>query len=160
MLWAFLFLKGVAWVKELIREYRESLRALRTAARKADPVPLYWASMVSTTEWAIRYMETGEIPGTKHKVARWSTEDREVLFDPQVLDRVFTLPAATPEVSEGVRLMLEHLMMCLSRREREAFLLVKGQGYSYQDAADYMGMSKGSVYNLIKRSEKKFGNYR
>lgn len=147
-------------MKKLIREYRESLRALRKAARKADPVPLYWASMVSSTEWAIRYMETGEIPGTKWSVARWSIEDREVLFDPQVLDRVFTLPAATPEVSEGVRLMLEHLMMCLSRREREAFMLIKGQGYSYSETAEHMGMSKGSVYNLIKRAEKKFGSYR
>ena len=143
-------------MRELIREYRQSLRALR----KADPVPLCRGSMVSTTEWAIRYMETGEIPGTKHKVARYNTEDREVLFDPQVLDRVFSVPTATPEASEGVRLMLEHLMMCLSRREKEAFLLVKGQGYTHSETAEYMGLSRGNVYNLLRRAEKKFGSYR
>ena len=144
-------------MRELIREYRQSLRALR----KANPAPLYRSSMVATTEWAIRYMETGEIPGTKHKVARWNTEDREVLFDPTVMDRVFSLPAATaPEVSEGVRAMLEHLMMCLSTREREAFVLVKGQGYTHSEAAEFMGLSRGNVYNLLRRAENKFGNYR
>lgn len=123
-------------------------------------MPLYRSSMVATTEWAIRYMETGEIPGTKHKVARWSTEDREVLFDPTVMDRVFSLPEATPEVSEGVRAMLEHLMMCLSQREKEAFVLVKGQGYTHNEAAEFMGLSRGNVYNLLRRAERKFGNYR
>ena len=140
----------------LIREYRESLRVLR----RAKVTPLEHGSMISDTEWAIGYMETGHIPETKWTVARWSKEDREVLFDPKVLDRCFRVPKDNPEVSEGVRFMLEHLLMCLSVREREAFVLIYGQGYSYQEAADFMGLSKGNIYTLIKRAEKKFANYR
>jgi RNA polymerase sigma-70 factor (ECF subfamily) len=116
--------------------------------------------MISDTQWAIKYMETGHIPGTKWKVARWNREDREILFDPQVLDRCFIIPNAAPEVEEGVRVMLKHLLSCLSAREREAFVLVKGQGFSYQEAAEFIGLSKGNVYTLIKRAEKKFFGYR
>jgi RNA polymerase sigma factor (sigma-70 family) len=122
--------------------------------------PLYRGGMISDTQWAIRYMETGNIPGTKWNVARWSREKREVLFDPQVLDRCFIVPNAAPEVEEGIRAMLKHLLSGLSVREREAFVLIYGQRYSYQEAADFMGLSKGNVYNLIKRTEKKFSNYR
>ncbi|HOV79380.1 MAG TPA: sigma factor-like helix-turn-helix DNA-binding protein [Bacillota bacterium] len=143
-------------MKKLIQEYRESLRILC----KGKVTSLYCHSMISDTQWAIKYMETGNIPGSKWTVARWSKEDREILFDPQVLDRCFRIPDAAPEVSEGVRLMLEHLLSCLSPREREAFVLIHGQGFSYQQTADFMGLSKGSVYNLIKRAEKKFSIYR
>lgn len=139
-------------MKDLIQEYRESLRVLRNA----KAVPLYRSSMVSDTEWAIKYMETGNIPGTKWTVARWSRKDREVLFDPQVIDRCFTLSDVAPEISEEIRVMLDHLLSCLSPREREAFLLVYGQGFTHSQTAEFMGLSRGNVYNLLQRANKKF----
>lgn len=146
----------MAGIKELIREYRESLRKLR----KSKAVPLYRSSMISDTEWTIKYMETGRIPGTKWTVARWSRKDREVLFDPQVMARCFRIPDTTPEVSEGIRLMLENLLMCLSKRERDVFLLVIGQRFTHSQAAEFLGLSRDNVYNLLKRAEKKFSIYR
>lgn len=143
-------------MRKLIKEYKESLRDLRSG----KVAPLYRGSMISDTEWAIGYMETGQIPDTKWTVARWSKEDREVLFAPQVLDRCFTMPDTTPEVSLGLRIMLEHLLSCLSLREKEAFVLIYGQGFTYSKAADFMGLSRGNVYNLVTRAKKKFSGFR
>jgi len=143
-------------VKKLIMEYKQSLRDLH----KGKVKPLYLHSMISDTQWAISYMETGQIPGTKWSVARWSKEDREVLFDPHVMDKCFNLPAGPDEVSENVRKTVEQLLLTLAPRERQAFVLVHAQGFSYQEAADYMAISKGNVYNLIRRADKKFERLR
>lgn len=145
-------------MRKLIQEYRQSLRALRKG--KGNTVPLYRHGMIADTEWAIEYMETGQIPGTRWTVARWNREDREVLFDPNIMDKCFTIPKAAPEVSEGVRTMLEHLLSCLSVKEREAFVLINGQGFTYQETADFMGCSRGSVQMYIRRAEKKFSGMR
>ncbi|MCG8400090.1 MAG: hypothetical protein MJA84_00670, partial [Firmicutes bacterium] len=68
-------------MQDLIKEYRESLRVLRSA----KVVPMHKGAMVSDTLFAIEVMETGRIPGAKWKVARWSKEDREVPVDPQLM---------------------------------------------------------------------------
>ncbi len=144
-------------MKDMIKEYKQSLRKLRSG----KVVPLHRSSMISDTEFAIEYMETGQMPGAKWTVARWSKLDREVFFDPVVLDKCFALPSTTnAEISDGISDMLDHLLSCLSQREREAFILVNGQGFSHSEAAEYMGLSRGNIYNLLKRSEKKFGSYR
>jgi RNA polymerase sigma-70 factor (ECF subfamily) len=141
---------------EIIQEYKESLRSLR----ESKTAPLYRSSMISDTEWAIRYMETGQIPGTKWAVARWRREDREVLFDPQVLDKCFRGPKAAQKVSEDVKNRLNELLSCLSEKEKEAFLLVHGEKMTHAQAAEYMGLSRGNIYNLLRRAEKKFFSLR
>lgn len=61
-------------MKEFFVEYRKTLGALRNSKMS----PLYSGSIISDTEWSIKLMETGHIPGTKWTVARWSREDREL----------------------------------------------------------------------------------
>jgi RNA polymerase sigma-70 factor (ECF subfamily) len=145
-------LKGGVWLKKLIQEYRESLKALR----QGKVAPLYRAGMVSDTQWAIDYMKTGNIPATKWTVARWNREDREILFDPHIMDKCFTIPKTSPDVSEGIKSFLDHILKSLSQKEREAFILIYGQGFTYQEAADYMCCSRGSIQNYIRRAYKKF----
>ena len=153
MLWAFLFLRGWQRVRELIREYRQSLRALR----KADPVPLYWASMVSTTEWAIRYMETGRIPGTKWTVARWAKDKREIPVDPLQMAKFVAQQESAGPAPEWMVELLDKVTATLTEREKDAYQLVRGQLYSFGQAAKLMGCNKGSVQNFVARAEKKIG---
>ncbi|TEB13904.1 positive control sigma-like factor [Pelotomaculum sp. FP] len=56
--------------------------------------------------------------------------------------------------------MLKHLLTCLSQREREAFVLAYGQNFTHSQAAEYMGLSRGNIYTLLKRANKKFSGYR
>jgi RNA polymerase sigma-70 factor (ECF subfamily) len=50
---------------------------------------------------------------------------------------------------------LEKLMASLTERERDAYKLVRGQCYSFAQAARLMGCNKGSVQNFVQRAEKK-----
>lgn len=57
--------------------------------------------------------------------------------------------------------MVGHLLMSLSKREREAFMLIYGQGFTYQEAADFMGLTaRSTVSTLVKRAQQKFSGMR
>jgi RNA polymerase sigma-70 factor (ECF subfamily) len=50
---------------------------------------------------------------------------------------------------------LEKLMHSLTEREKDAYKLVRGQGYSFAQAGRLLGCNKGSVQNFVQRAEKK-----
>ncbi|KJS16305.1 MAG: hypothetical protein VR69_09570 [Peptococcaceae bacterium BRH_c4b] len=47
------------------------------------------------------------------------------------------------------------MLKCLTKRERESYWLVRGQGYSFGQAATILKCKKASVQSYIKRAEKK-----
>lgn len=51
--------------------------------------------------------------------------------------------------------LLDKLMSSLTEKEKEAYRLVRGQGYSFTQAAKLLGYNKGSVQNFVQRAEKK-----
>lgn len=48
----------------------------------------------------------------------------------------------------------------LSPSEHEALILVRGRGLTHKEAAQEMGLSAGSLYNLLKRAEVKLDTWR
>lgn len=138
-------------MENLIREYRLSLRILRSAKTR----PENYGSMVSDTEFAISYMESGHIPNTKWTVARWSTRKREIPVDPQVMARLVQNRDPVAQAPEHVVRLLELILKNLSPLEREAYELVRGRGYSFKQAAKLLGCNKGSIQNCVSRAEKK-----
>lgn len=138
-------------LQDLIKEYRKSLRLLRSA----KVVPVEYSSMVSDTQFAIEIMETGKIPGAKWSVARWSKEDREVPVDPQQMAR-YVQNREPIQTAPGWKVkLLKKLMSSLTEREKNAYQLVRGQGYSFAQAGRAMGCKKGSVQIFVRRAEKK-----
>ena len=137
----------------LIKEYRKSLKLLRSA----KAVPLHYGSMVSDTQFAIEIMETGKIPGTKWTVARWSRDKREIPVDPLQMARYITYPEPVKSAPEWMIKLLDEVMGSLTKREKDAYQLVRGQLYSFSQAATLMGCNKGSVQNFVARAEKKIG---
>ncbi|MCG8401385.1 MAG: hypothetical protein MJA84_07280, partial [Firmicutes bacterium] len=51
--------------------------------------------------------------------------------------------------------LLEKLMASLTEREKDAYQLVRGQGYSFAQAAQIMKCKKGAAQSYIRRAEKK-----
>ncbi|MFA5385641.1 MAG: sigma factor-like helix-turn-helix DNA-binding protein [Eubacteriales bacterium] len=111
--------------------------------------------MISDTEWAIDLMETGRIPGSKWSVARWSREKREVLCDPLEMARYVQNREPISAAPEWMVKLLEKLMRNLTEREKQAYELVRGRGYSFGQAAKLMECNKGSVQNFVQRAERK-----
>lgn len=138
-------------MQKLIEEYRRSLRLLRTA----KVVPMGFNSMISDTIFAIEMMETGRIPGAKWTVARWAKVDREIPVDPQVMARSFHPRVPSEPVPDQVHDLLETLLKALTERERDAYRLVRGELFSFAQAGQIMGCSKGSIQNFVARAERK-----
>jgi hypothetical protein len=107
----------VVLLQDLIKEYRKSLKELRSA----KVVPLECGSMVSDTLFAIEVMETGRIPGTKWTVARWARDKREIPVDTLHLSRYVANREPVTEAPEEVVQLLEELTVSLTEREKDAF---------------------------------------
>jgi len=137
----------------LIQEYKQSIKNLRTA----KVVPVESSSMISDANYAIEIMETGSIPGTTWQVGRLPKEKREISVDPAGLSQFITNRASTDSAPEHVLDLLDGLMKNLTERERYAFDLVRGRGYSFSQAGTLMGCTKGSVQRFVIRAEKKIG---
>lgn len=144
---------------ELIREYRGTLRAVNKARFGAvgDDRKLL-GSAADSVRFAITYMERGQHPENRRAVTRLSGEQREVPFDP--MNAFFVKQAALQrrtksELTLAQQDLLDDLLAILTPREREAFMMVRGGGYSFAQAAQLSGVTKGTTQNLVARAEKK-----
>lgn len=138
-------------VQDLIKEYRESLRVLR----RAKVAPLFRGSMISDTEWAIALMETHVIPGTKWTVAKWSKRKREILCDPIKMARYIRQQEPIESAPEWMVDLLESLMKSFTAKERQAYEMVRGKCFSFNQAAKLMDCRKSTIQTYIERAEKK-----
>jgi RNA polymerase sigma-70 factor (ECF subfamily) len=111
--------------------------------------------MISDTEWAIHYMESGSIPGTKWNVSRWEISKREIPVDPLVMARYLQNREPISTAPEWMIELLERMMSTLSTREKDAYELVRGRGYSYDQAGKLMKCTKDTVGGYLRRAEKK-----
>ena len=141
--------------QDLIKEYKRSLKPLRSAIRNAKMVPMEYTSMVSDTLYAIEIMETGKIPGTKWTVARWSKDKREIPVDPLQMAKYITYREPAKSAPEWMIKLLDEVMGSLTALERDAYELVRGRGYSFAQAGKLLGCSKGAAQSYIRRAEKK-----
>lgn len=145
----------------LIREYRATLRVVEKARKVAEDVSdrKNLGSAASDLRYSIEYMTTGRRPGSRRGVTNLSAEQRETPFDPQ--DYLFIQMAALQKktvdnLSQHQRELLSDLLDILTPREKEAFELVRGRGYSFEEARQVLNQkSRGAVQTLVERAEKK-----
>ncbi len=150
-------------MKYLIKEYRNTLRSITKSRMKAtdEDERCILGSCIDSLEFAIEYMEKGKHPDNRRAITRRSGIKREVPMDPQSF--TFIRAAALQrisitEISPDIRKALDDLdivLKLLSAKEREAYILVRGNGYSFGNAARLMRMKKGTVQVLVKRAEDK-----
>ena len=135
---------------DLVKEYKKSLKILR----KAKTVPYILNRMITDIEWVIEYMETGSMPGAKYSISRWSKDKRDVPVDPQNIGKYlrYKEPERSPEWIETI---VDIVLRTLTAREREAYELVRGNRFTFTEAAEFMNVTKGTVSNLVQRAEKK-----
>jgi len=138
-------------LQELIKEYKQSIKELRDA----KVVPVQASSMISDANFSIEIMQTGRIPGTNWQVGRLPKTKREISVDPAEMSKYITHTISAESAPENVLDMLDNLMSTLTEREKHAFDLVRGRGYSFSQAGMLMGCNKGSVQNFVQRAEKK-----
>ncbi len=140
---------------ELLHEYCQSLKNIRQLIRQTSgPDDLSTLrSMERDLEWTIEYMVTGYPSKVRSR--------RTIPVDPQKVLVHFSEPLHEPTLQiEKIRIQLLTALDILSPQEREAFLMVKGEGLSYGETADLMGISKSTVQDYVNRAKAKISKRR
>lgn len=149
-------------MKKLIKEYQITLRRVnraRTMATNKEDKSLL-ASCADSLSFSIKYMEIGKHPDSRRGITRLSSIQREVPMDPRnvAFVRAAALQSEPSEISERMQRAIADLGIVLkelSTKEKDAYSLVRGSGYSFGAAAEIMDLQKGTVQTLVKRAEDK-----
>ena len=144
-------------MNELLNEYYTSLAGVRKLIRKAissesNDLPQLRA-MERDLEWTIEYMTTGYPPKGR--------STKSIPVDPQKVLIKFSQPLYAPTLPiERIRLQMLSALDILSLREREAFLMIVGEGLSYSEVAKMMGVCKSTVQTYVERAKAKISERR
>lgn len=149
-------------LRQLIKEYQITLRRVnraRTMATKKEDKSLL-AGCADSLTFSIKYMEIGKHPDCRRGITRLSSIQREIPVDPRnaAFVRAVALQNQSSEVSEKMRRAINDLGIALrdlTKKEKEAYSLVRGSGYSFSEAAEIMHIQKATAQTLVKRAEDK-----
>jgi DNA-directed RNA polymerase specialized sigma subunit, sigma24 homolog len=108
-------------------------------------------------------MKTGRMPGSRRGITRRSSVQREIPVDPSnvAFIRAAVLQSEPSEISERMQRAINDLgivLKDLTAKEKEAYSLVRANGYSFGAAAQIMQIQKATVQTLVKRAEEKISD--
>ena len=158
-------------MQDLLKEYKETRRQLNRAyeARREGVKVLdnqaiterqLLSEMISDVEYVIEWLETGRRPGNKRGIERRAAYEREKLMDPVRMQAfVARGTAGSPcNLTEWQRFQLEDALSSLTERERECYELTHGEGFSFEETARLLKITKSSVQTLVTRAQIKISD--
>ncbi|WP_242136632.1 sigma factor-like helix-turn-helix DNA-binding protein [Bacillus cereus group sp. BfR-BA-01360] len=154
-------------MKELMKEYRETLKQLEKAKEDAVEADVkVIKEMISDIEYALEWMRTAKQPGAKRGIERRAAYERETACDPLLMQRYFRSTPTKYEwdkeekenvISEWERIMLDDALSTLSESEREIYIMFKGYCFSMGEISILMNKSKSTVQTVLRRADEKIG---
>lgn len=132
----------------LALSYSELYLKYKTKAEKLGPI-------ISSSEYSIHWLQTGSEPQSGRSVSRLSYEQRTRIV-PEVEDVLtfinFTLKG---DLTDDELAKIDDYLSCLTERERDAYISIRGKGNSYEETATFPGVSKSTVQSYVKRATQK-----
>ena len=156
--------KGAIVLIRLIAEYEKALKDIVSKRKTADKTDdALYSGMESDLRYALQWMKTGKEPGTIRGIERQSGEVRDVSVDPIQMQRYFRSTDSMDyawdnhdqenAVSRSEKERLEFALSALSDKQREIYMLVRGKGLTYDQAANIMGMKRSAISSSLERSD-------
>ncbi|PIC81045.1 RNA polymerase subunit sigma-70 [Sporosarcina sp. P18a] len=160
------------WADQLIQEYTDGRQQLRKKADQLDrknPLDMQdlkqFNSMIESMSYSLEWMETGRQPGT------YRGAEESNVYQKRSYENMDWLPDLEAQLREENDINKKHLFMTreekiiladilssFSLRERQCYLLHKGQKKSMSDIAEGLGVSKSMVQQSIRRAKKKISD--
>lgn len=153
-----LYLLGVSGMEmdSLMKQYRVSLRKVQQALMEATEDRLALEGMASDLRFALEWMTTGRRPGNRRGIERRAAYQREIPLDPlKIQSYVVATTIQSGAISKADRERLEDALSVLTDREREVYLMSRGQCLSYAEIAAMLFVCKSTVQETVERAEKK-----
>ncbi|MYL44606.1 sigma-70 family RNA polymerase sigma factor [Virgibacillus halodenitrificans] len=149
------------WADKLIGEYEVGRKGLTTMKSELNPEIVedkqdrkQINSMINDMSYSIEWMKKGRRPGNLRGIDRRSAYQRQVLVDVDLFPSLDIEPEER-EIHEEEKRALYNIILDLSHRERQCFLLYQAQGFSMQEIADELNIKKPTVQKFIDRAKNK-----
>lgn len=130
---------------------------------KSDKETIGW--LLGNLEYSLEWMETCRRPGNKRGIERRAAYQREKPMDPLIMQRyiehvgVETYPWMDREQRDAVtmeeRQRIEDALSVLTKKEKEAYLMVRGNCLSFAEAGRLLGIGKSTIQDRVERAERK-----
>lgn len=152
------------WVDRLVSEYSEGkeeleeMRELLTDSELDQLDKTQINGMIRDMVFGINWMKIGREPDSLRGIDRRSVYQRRVLMDMDLFPSLEIVPEPEELSNEDKRAIVE-ILVKLSVRERQCFVLHNAYRMSMSDIADELGVSKGTVQSYLKRANKKIKPY-
>ncbi|KIL46173.1 sigma-70 family RNA polymerase sigma factor [Jeotgalibacillus campisalis] len=160
------------WNEKLISEYSDGKKELEKRSRyllskntdqfgdinftnPADEEEYRIVSeMISDMKYAIEWMRKGRRPGNLRGIDRRSAYERTSLLDMDLFPQIDMKPKQV-YLSDSQREKLLDVLIILSHRERQCYLLHMAQGMSLAEIAEEIGLKKRTVQQYVDRAKEK-----
>ncbi|MYL56182.1 sigma-70 family RNA polymerase sigma factor [Virgibacillus halodenitrificans] len=149
------------WADKLIGEYEVGRKGLTMIKNELNPEIIedkqdrkQINSMINDMSYSIEWMKKGRRPGNLRGIDRRSAYQRQVLVDVDLFPSLDIEPEER-EIHEEEKRALYNILLDLSHRERQCFLLYQAQGFSMQEIADELNIKKPTVQKFIERAKNK-----
>lgn len=155
----------MSWVKHLLREYGKGKRDLQkyrdtlireNPAKQTDEERAEISvvnGMISDLQYAIDWMRTGRRPYSRRGVEIRDAYSHAILMDMDLLPNVS--PTQELVITEKQKRELAIVLVRMSSRERQCYLLHMAQGMTLSEIAKEMRLSKNTVRDYIDRAKNK-----
>ncbi|PAF34133.1 hypothetical protein CHH69_17435 [Terribacillus saccharophilus] len=150
------------WVEAMVDEYSEGKKALEKLKDSYDENDLDEQndrkavnSMISTMEYSLDWMKKGRRPGNRRGAERRAVYQRTAYMEMDIFPE---LEEEKREIPIEMKRKLVDILMELSDRERECYLMHMTKGFSFAQIANFLGVSRSSVQRYIERAKKKIKN--
>ncbi len=148
------------WADRMIIEYEDGRRDLQRIKNnlgdseidKMDKTQVN--GMINDMSFAIDWMRTGRRPGNLRGIDKRSAYQRRILVDMDLMPNLDIQPEPR-ELDDGEKQALVNMLIDLSHRERQCYLLHMAQGWSMQEIAEELRITKPTVQKYIDRAKNK-----
>lgn len=148
------------WVDRLIMQYEEGRKELRKMKNrlgnsyidKLDKTQIN--NMIDDMTLAIDWMKSGREPGNRRAIEKRSIYQRQVLADMNLFPSLDIVPEKR-ELSEDEKRAIYDVLLILSSRERQCFIMHTAYMMSMSDISKQLGITKASVQKYIERARRK-----
>ncbi len=149
------------WADRLIDEYEVGRKGLTAMKSELDPEILedkqdrkQINSMINEMSESIEWMRVGRRPGNLRGIDKRSAYQRRALIDMDLFPSLEIEPEQK-EIAEEQKEALVNILVDLSHRERQCYLLHMAQGLSYSEIKKELGIGRSTVQKYIERAKEK-----
>lgn len=147
------------WTDQLIEEYNTGRKQLEQYRNRLDNdldhnEHRIVSEMISDMDYALEWMKIGRKPDARRGIDRRSVYQRTAYMSMDIFPALDLEPEET-EITQEQKKKIVEVLMHLSDRERECYLLHMAQGLSMNAIALELGIRKGTVQDYILRAKSK-----